>query len=128
MDDTIHYSASRGGFFSAALHGALPPDAVAITHEAHAALLDGQASGRRIVAGPGGAPILADAPPAPAEALAAGARAERDRRLVATDWTQLPDAPLSAGQRTAWAAYRAALRALPDQPGWPTTHTWPEEP
>lgn len=37
-------------------------------------------------------------------------RAERNRMLAATDWTQLPDAPLDDAQRAAWSAYRQSLR------------------
>lgn len=40
-------------------------------------------------------------------------RAERDRRLAETDWTQLPDVSLSPEERAAWQAYRQALRDLP---------------
>lgn len=40
-------------------------------------------------------------------------RALRDALLAQSDWTQLADAPLSENQRTAWADYRALLRALP---------------
>ena len=53
---------------------------------------------------------------------AAAIRGERDRLLTATDWTQLPDAPLTAEQRQSWREYRQALRdapasgALPDKP------------
>jgi len=35
----------------------------------------------------------------------------RDDELVRTDWTQVADAPVDA---SAWAAYRQALRDLPD--------------
>lgn len=55
-------------------------------------------------------------------------RARRDAELGQSDWTQVVDAPLSAGQRAEWAAYRAALRALPHQPGFPDAVTWPERP
>ena len=55
---------------------------------------------------------------------AATARAERDRRLAACDWTQVADAPVD---RAAWAAYRQALRDVPDQPGFPDVIAWPEE-
>ena len=51
---------------------------------------------------------------AKADALAA-LRAERDRLLRESDWTQLPDAPLTAAERAEWAAYRQALRDLPQQ-------------
>lgn len=42
---------------------------------------------------------------------------ERDRRLVASDWTQLPDVPQTT--RDLWESYRQALRDLPQQPNFP---------
>jgi len=33
--------------------------------------------------------------------------------LAASDWTQMPDSPLTAEQRQAWADYRQALRDFP---------------
>ena len=38
-------------------------------------------------------------------------RAERDRLLVASDWTQAADDP--TGNRDAWATYRQQLRDFP---------------
>ena len=58
----------------------------------------------------------------------ASLRTERDRRLAATDWTQLPDVPLTAEQRAAWQQYRQALRDVPEQPGAPWDVVWPEPP
>lgn len=58
----------------------------------------------------------------------ASLRAERDRRLAETDWTQLPDVPLTAEQRAAWQQYRQALRDVPQQPGAPYDVMWPEPP
>lgn len=40
-------------------------------------------------------------------------RFERNRKLTASDWTQVPDSPLSAEQKAAWQTYRQALRDLP---------------
>lgn len=37
----------------------------------------------------------------------------RNRLLLASDWTQMPDAPLTEAQRAEWAAYRQALRDVP---------------
>lgn len=37
----------------------------------------------------------------------------RDALLVASDWTQIPDSPLTDAQRAAWATYRQALRDAP---------------
>lgn len=46
-------------------------------------------------------------------------RAERDRRIAATDFLLMQDYPLPADQRTAVQAYRQALRNLPAQDGAP---------
>lgn len=52
-------------------------------------------------------------------------RHQRNLLLAASDWSQLPDAPVD---KTAWAAYRQALRDLPAtwQPG--PTVTFPTPP
>lgn len=49
-------------------------------------------------------------------AKAAQVRAQRDRLLSDSDWTQVLDAPVD---RTAWATYRQALRDLPNAEGFP---------
>ena len=53
-------------------------------------------------------------------------RAERNRRLLDCDWTQLPDAPLSDTDKQAWADYRQELRDITTQTDpfgivWPNT-------
>lgn len=55
-------------------------------------------------------------------------RAERDRRLAASDWTQLPDSPLASEKKEAWAACRAELRAVPETQTDPANIVWPPEP
>lgn len=60
-------------------------------------------------------------------------RAERDRRLAATDYLLMQDYPLSEGQRTVLQVYRQALRDLPSQEGAPwdgggEKTPWPETP
>lgn len=69
-------------------------------------------------------------PPVPpdAETLAADVRERRDELLRACDWTQLPDTALTGEQATAWAAYRQALRDVPQQGGFPASVDWPERP
>lgn len=47
------------------------------------------------------------------EQRAANMRAQRNRLLNASDWTQTLDAPLTDEQRAAWATYRQALRDAP---------------
>lgn len=56
-------------------------------------------------------------------------REKRKLLLQGCDWTQTADSPLSEEKKAAWAAYRQALRDLPDEQGgvnsiddvvWPT--------
>lgn len=51
-------------------------------------------------------------------------RSDRNARLAACDWTQLPDAPVDA---EAWAVYRQALRDITDQSN-PFEVVWPAAP
>jgi hypothetical protein len=55
-------------------------------------------------------------------------RGRRDELLRACDWTQLSDTALTEEQATAWAAYRQALRDVPQQTGFPNSVTWPNKP
>ena len=64
--------------------------------------------------------------PIPTAVLADRARAERNRLLMLSDWTQMPDVPLATKQ--AWADYRQALRDITGQPGYPLEITWPTPP
>lgn len=61
----------------------------------------------------------------PEQRAAENVRADRNRRLINCDWTQLPDAPVDAA---AWATYRQGLRDISNQTGFPWDVQWPEEP
>jgi hypothetical protein len=52
-------------------------------------------------------------------------RIRRNELLVASDWTQVADAPVDAA---AWAEYRQALRDLPKSAKDPRKVKWPEPP
>lgn len=52
-------------------------------------------------------------------------RAQRNKKLSDSDWTQLAD---SSADATAWAAYRQSLRDLPSSDGFPYDVTWPTAP
>jgi len=52
-------------------------------------------------------------------------RKERDRRLSASDWTQVPDAPVDS---SLWAVYRQELRDLPTNTADPRNVAWPVPP
>ena len=56
---------------------------------------------------------------------AASVRTDRTARLRKTDWTQLTDSTANAA---VWAAYRTALRDVPEQTGFPWTIEWPVAP
>lgn len=51
-------------------------------------------------------------------------RAQRNAKLAACDWTQLPDAPVN---KDAWAVYRQQLRDITSQAD-PFEIVWPTEP
>lgn len=75
-------------------------------------------------------------PPVPTiEDLAARVRAERDRRITATDYLVMPDYPLDTDKLEEIKVYRQALRDLPQQPGFPWSGVvdspevpWPDKP
>lgn len=59
-------------------------------------------------------------------------RLERDIRLGGSDWTQLPDSPLTEEAKQQWRDYRQQLREVPSNiPAEledPDLFNWPEEP
>lgn len=55
----------------------------------------------------------------------AALRRQREVLLKTSDWTQVADAPVD---RAAWAAYRAALRDLPQTTLDPFAPVWPTPP
>ena len=63
-------------------------------------------------------------PPVTAEEV----RAQRDKLLAETDWTQVLDAPISPESREAFRVYRQALRDITEQEGFPEAVIWPEMP
>lgn len=100
----------------------LPKDAREITPKQHAALVDAQAEGMQIVIR--GDSVKAVDPVMDPDIRKATLKIERGQKLAASDWTQLPDAPLDADTKQAWADYRQTLRdhvfdanaALPEAP------------
>lgn len=141
----IFYSPSNNAFYDEGIHGPIeiaepqtrreirankrprlvanpdcliPADAIEITRADHAALLDAQSEGKRIIAR-NGRPAAVDRE-IDLEVVVSMRRKRRDFLLAGSDWSQLPDAPVD---REAWAAYRQQLRDL-DMDGT----EWPAEP
>lgn len=56
-------------------------------------------------------------------------RSDRNNLLAETDWTQVPDSPLSDVVRIQWQTYRQQLRDMPQADGFdPLNPTWPTSP
>jgi len=55
-------------------------------------------------------------------------RQERDKRLAACDWTQLPNVPLPSAKKYEWETYRQTLRDLPANTEDPVNPVWPVRP
>tara|TARA_B000000557_G_C20723285_1_gene421094 strand:+ start:121 stop:546 length:426 start_codon:yes stop_codon:yes gene_type:complete len=55
-------------------------------------------------------------------------REERNKKLVASDWTQFNDSPLSDSKKTEWSTYRQALRDITSSTQSIFSVTWPTEP
>lgn len=54
-------------------------------------------------------------------------RLERNKQLQRSDWTQMPDSPLSAEKKQEWAVYRQGLRDLLES-GNVNNIVWPQQP
>ncbi len=142
------WSAGAGGFFDEDIHGAkliaaqqtareikagkrpkmvpnpdciIPADAVAISDQTYNRLLDEQSAGLEIV-DLGNGPLARTRELDP-ETRQTMRQRQRDRLLAASDWTQLGDTLVDEPQlKSAWAAYRQALRDLNmDAEDWPET-------
>lgn len=59
---------------------------------------------------------------------AAQVKKKRDFLLYESDWTQIPNNPLTNEQQQAWAVYRQELRDIPQQAGYPFNVDWPIAP
>jgi hypothetical protein len=55
-------------------------------------------------------------------------KVKRDELLYASDWTQIPNNPLTTQAQEAWATYRQELRDVTAQSGYPFNVTFPIAP
>jgi len=53
---------------------------------------------------------------------------QRNELLTLSDWTQIPNNPLTQAKQTEWETYRQQLRDITSQQGYPVTVTWPTPP
>lgn len=84
----LYYSKATGGFYDSEIHGIFPDDAIEISSEEHAALMEAQSAGRHIAADEAGRPV-AVAPPAPTPELMQGrlsGAVQAHLDTIAQDW------------------------------------------
>ena len=57
-------------------------------------------------------------------------RLHRSALLYGSDWTQMPDSPLSDSKKAEWATFRQALRDITSHSNWPNLEEadWPTQP
>lgn len=73
--------------------------------------------------------VVGEAPPEPAQSTEAELSLDRAKKLLAdSDWAVLPDVPMTNAKKSAWIAYRKALREIRLQPGFPSNIQWPNKP
>lgn len=53
---------------------------------------------------------------------------KRKYLLLQSDWTQIPNNPLTPEKQQQWAVYRQQLRDITNQPGYPFNVAWPAQP
>ena len=53
---------------------------------------------------------------------------KRQQLLIDSDWTQIPNCPLTVEQQQDWATYRQELRDITKQSGYPFNVIWPTKP
>jgi len=120
------WSPSTRGFYSTQVHGQkIPGDAVKISDATYTRLIAANSAGSDIELGSNGQPISVERTPDLATKIAS-ARARRNAALIATDWMILRHQEEDTGSKSlsdeaiaALTQYRAALRAWPQQPGFP---------
>ena len=94
----MYYSRNEMGFFETSIHGAaIPHDAVEITPAQHAALLEGQSQGKRIVADENGYPVLQDPPPLTLDQQADDALANDENAFAFVEGITTEVGPRQAG-------------------------------
>lgn len=72
---------------------------------------------------------VGEAPPPPAVATKAQLEWDRAKKMLQeSDWSMLPDVPMTAGAKAAWIEYRRALRDIRLQAGFPDSIVWPTRP
>lgn len=120
-----YYSPSTSGFYLEGIHNDLPEDAIEVAEDQYQTLLEGQSLGKNIVY-KGRKLQLEEYTPEPVSWDKI--REVRSDLLAKSDWTQMPDNPLSEEARNEWKTYRQALRDITETYKTPEAVAWPLSP
>lgn len=72
--------------------------------------------------------VVGDAPAEPQQATANDLAWDQAKKLLAeSDWSMLPDVPMTNAQKSAWIEYRKAIRDIRLHPQFPNM-PWPVKP
>lgn len=92
----------------------IPNDAIEVSDDDYAALMEAQSAGQMIVVDPSKrAALMAIDRPVSNEQILTSLRRRRNTALRESDWTELPRVRLTEKDRKSWEAYRDALKDLP---------------
>lgn len=126
--ETYYFSKTENGFFTSAVLA--PSDAVEISAEQWAELMDGQSEGKYISSNAGGFPVLTDPPPPTTEALIAEAERQKSALMAQANNAIAPlqdavDLDIATDEESTalseWKKYRVLLmRVDTTRPVWPT--------
>lgn len=72
--------------------------------------------------------VVGDLPAPSREELEITVKETAKTLLKESDWSVLPDVPMSKGERDQWIEYRKALREIDLQPNYPENVVWPAKP
>lgn len=124
-DSTHFYSPSTQGFYVEGVHKDIPKDAIEVDAEKYQYLIEGVALGKKIVYKSRKLQLAdQDIPALTWEQV----RKQRDSKLRACDWTQMPDTALDADQVAEWRTYRQGLRDITEKYETADSVVWPAAP
>lgn len=73
--------------------------------------------------------VEGDLPKPPPEATLEEKEKLRVKELLDnSDWAMMPDVPMTVGEKEKWIKYRADLRQVKNQSGFPNNIIWPQRP
>lgn len=123
--NTHLYSPSSGGFYIKGFHQDVPEDAVDISDDQYALMLEGMQLGKTVSMS-NGKPTLVDV--SVPKITWSKIRSIRDAKLAKCDWTQLADVKMAEDLLTKWNTYRQKLRDITEAFATPDKVVWPMEP